>query len=583
MAAHLAAVTLGLVAALLGVLVGPAMKLLLSPGLEFLSWQEIFGGGWSYLLSGILPGAGVQASVIYFWLPFVLVGVAAAKSSLTFWQWFTWESLGEHLAYRWRQSLVDAFIVVDPGARDDGQIQDTERQLGGLMSQDIRTCRDYVVHFFGGLPREGAQVLFMSISLVLLSPKLFVLFFFCLAPLVILLSRLGKKIRRRASAALEDNSFVGEWIQQRLLGLETIKQFGTETSEIQAMQRLSEDLFTRFFRAARLKARTAPFVELVGIASMAFVLSMAFDDIANGELSGSVAMSFFTTLALLAQSATKLSRYFNSNREGRAAADRIFTATERLEIFTRKTINSVVFNAESSQTYLQLTDVSVHYNQTIALKNFSYRFQGGKVYCLLGPSGAGKSTVFNAILGLRPLASGAIQGAISDGFAYRTLDIAYLPQQMSIISARLGEIVSYPFKDYDPVRVSESLHVVKFELSADRLVDGLQSMVGPGGLQLSGGQWQRLQLARLHYHLAPVVLVDEGTSALDPEIERVVLDFVRDLAKRGAIVLMIAHRQSAMMACDEWILLKNGSIGASGPKDEMMKSRFYQEMIHPHA
>ena len=169
---------LGLVAALLGLLIGPTMQVLLGPAEQVLTWNTLLGPVWASVLQHWVVSDGISSSEIYRVLPWALLGVATAKSLLTFWQWYTGEWLGEKVAFQWRAELVDAFIHVSPSARDEGAVARAESELGGLMSQDIRTCRDYVVHFFGGLPREGMQVLFMATSLALLSPRLFVIFVF---------------------------------------------------------------------------------------------------------------------------------------------------------------------------------------------------------------------------------------------------------------------------------------------------------------------------------------------------------------------------------------------------------------------
>lgn len=570
---------LGMVAAMLGIVIGPAMQLLLAPNDQVLTWNELLGPLWSLWLHPWLPGSGLYASEIYRRLPFVLIGIATVKSLLTFWQWLTWESLGEKLAFQWRKDLVNAFIDVSPARRDDGAIDSAERNLGGLMSQDIRTCRDYVVHFFGGLPREGFQVLFMAFTLATLSPKLFGIFVLCVAPVGALLSRLGKKMRRRASRALEDNSVLGEWIQQRLLGLETIKQYKTEALELAEMRQASHRLFEGFLRAARLKARTSPIIECLGIIAMSVALFIAFSDIARGVISGAVAMSFFSTLALFAQSSAKLGRYFNSNREGIAAAERIFSATSLMQASKQEKLRIEQAPQIADCSALRLDNISVRYGDKFAVRDFSFSFESGKVYCLVGASGAGKSSVFNAVLGLRPLDGGSINYFIGPDFDDRTLDIAYLPQQIPIIPARIGENVSYPHSEFDPARASHALDTVHFQLDADRLTDGLDTKVGPGALQLSGGQLQRLQLARLVYHHAPFVLVDEGTSALDPEMEKVVLAFVRRLAYSGAVVIMIAHRKAAVEASDELVVLSEGSLIASGSTTEIMKTDIFRDIF----
>lgn len=579
LSAHAAALILGLVAAMLGIVIGPAMQLLLAPSERMVPWAELIGPAWSSWLNGWLPPEGVSTAELYAVLPFLLVGIATFKSALTFWQWFTWERLGERLAFQWRRDVVGAFVEVDPARRDDGLIANAENNLGGLISQDIRTCRDYVVHFFGGLPREGFQVIFMAISLAILSLKLFAIFVFCIAPVGALLGRLGRKLRRRASHALEDNSVLGEWIQQRLLGLETIKQYRTESIELSEMQHASQNLFDGFLRAARLKARTSPIIEALGVIAMAVALSIAFADIGRGAISGAVAMSFFSTLALFAQSSAKLGRYFNSNREGLAAAERIFGFTRQLSDAKLEDLRAGQHPKIAARSSICLEHVTLRYGDKIAVSDFSFVFQAGKVYCLVGASGAGKSSVFNAMLGLRTVDSGKIDYAIGPGFEDRTLDIAYMPQQVPVIPARLGENVSYPHSSFEASRVRYAMETVHFNIDRERSPAGLDTEIGPGGLQLSGGQLQRLQLARLVYHHAPFVLVDEGTSALDPEMEKVVLTYVRRLAQTGAVVIMIAHRRAAVEASDELIVLADGKLVASGATADVMRMDVFGEIF----
>ncbi len=579
LSAHVAAVCLGGVAALMGLLIGPAMQLLLGPSDAVMHWEALFGGPWARMMAAFLPGDGVAAGAIFRMLPLALVVVATAKSLLTFWQWYTWEWIGERVAYQWRQSLVEAFTRTDPVARDAGVVARQESDLGGLMSQDIRTCRDYVVHFFGGLPREGLQTLFTALSLGLLSPKLFAIFMLSIAPVGAVLARLGKKMRRRASQALENNSFLGEWIQQRLLGLETIKHYRTEAIEVSAMRRASHKLFVEFSRAARLKARTSPMIELFGVCAIAVALYVAFSDIAAGRMTGAVAMSFFSSLALFAQSAAKLGRYFNSNREGLAAAERIFSAIDGFERVRKSSLLIAGALKNSADTKVVVHNVSLSYGDKEAVSQLSYEFRAGQVYCLVGASGAGKSSLFNLLLGLCTPKFGGIEFFANEQFSDRTMDVVYMPQSVAVLPCQIAENVSYPLLDYNESRVRQALDAVGFSLEADRMPQGLRTLLGGTGLKLSGGQAQRLQLARLVYHHAPFVLIDEGTSALDPEMEKIVLTKVRALAASGSMVLTIAHRRAAVEAADQVLVMEGGRLVAHGPRDVVTSSPEFQAVF----
>lgn len=577
-AANVAAFALGLVAALLGMVIGPALQVLIVPNRDRLLWSEVLGPVWSGWFRESLGTDGIQVEVVYFYLPVALVIVATVKSLLTIWQWYTWEWLGEQIAFRWRQDLVASFVAVKPELRDQSVIARTEEGLGGLMTQDIRTCRDYVVHFFGGLPREGFQAIFMAISIAALSPKLFFVFAVCLAPVVALLGRLGRKIRRRATRALEDNSVLGEWIQQRLLGIETIKQYGTEDSEIMAMKSASENLFNGFMKAARSKARTGPLIEVLGVTAMCVALGVAFAEISAGRISGAVAMSFFASLALFAQSAAKLGRYFNSNREGVAAATRIFSATDEFQKLSLDVVRPIDAIETSDRICLDLTDVSVNYGDGVAVDRVNLTFETGRVYCIVGSSGAGKSSLFAAILGLVSPGSGRISYKVDHSFA-GGLDISYMPQSVTTFPGSIAENVAYPDSKIDVLKAEKALDAVGFRLDSHRLTRGVETLVGPGELQLSGGEAQRLQLARLMYHRSPFILIDEGTSALDPGLEKLVLNRARELAKDGSVVVMIAHRPAAVDFADDVIVMDGGRVLRVGPRAEVMASHEFRSVF----
>jgi ATP-binding cassette subfamily B protein len=360
---------------------------------------------------------------------------------------------------------------------------------------------------------------------------------------------------------LENNSFLGEWVQQRLLGLETIKHCGTEAIEIDRMRGASARLFTEFLRAARLKARTSPMIEWFGICAICAALYISFQDIATGQLPGAVAMSFFSSLALFAQSAAKLGRYFNSNREGLAAADRIFAAIHMMDVNRQERIGHTIAAGDGQRNQIVIQGVSLNYGVTQAVHDFSYTFDGGKIYCLVGASGAGKSSLFSLILGLCQPDSGSIKFGCVSGSESRETLISYLPQAIPEVPCELGEGVAYPRLRYQPARAREALDSVGFQIDASRLPDGLATRV-------------------VAYHRSPVILIDEGTSALDPEMEKFVLSRIRKLADEGAVVVMIAHRLAAVEASDEVLVMSQGALVRSGKTSDVLRSGEFLAVFH---
>jgi len=552
--ATLCTVLLGAVSAAIGTLVGPAVKLLEVGSNETIALSELFGNRIGGFLFGFTGEAQYTAGELLATIPYLLVVLAVIKAVSSLTGWYLWELTGESVSKNLRFALITKYLKFNPSLRKDIEARKMEAQLSSGISTDIKLMREYIVRFYGGFPRELAQIIFLMIVVVILSPKLSAIFFLAILPAAAVASRLGKKLRRRATKALDDYSLLTEWLQQRLLGIETIKHFGTEKTETTKMAVLTTDLFNRFMKAARVKARTSPTLELVAVAFFMVVLGVALYDTYTGKTSGAVQLSFFASLAFLMQSAGKLGRYYNTNREGAAAVDRI---TAQLNFFHNQQQPNIGLLPERSETVsLELQNISILYTgqKKAAVNDFSYKFEGGKIYCLAGPSGAGKTSIFNMVLGLVTPTSGQIR--------YNSVDdstVLYMPQKVQLAPLSVAENVAYP-EAPDLDRTKAALIKTNAWEFVSLLEDDQDSLVGEAGRQLSGGQAQRILLARLCYHHSKLVLIDEGTSALDPEMEQSIHAILKNLAAEGAVVITIAHRESAAAMADVVVKIADGNL-----------------------
>lgn len=398
-------------------------------------------------------------------------------------------------------------------------------------------ARELSAALLGGATRELLQMAMLSVTLALLSPRLFLIFVGGIAPLLLLLRKLGRKLQKRASAALTDYSAMSEWLQQRLLGIETIKHYRTEALEQEKFDKLAAVQFHTFLRAGKIHALIPQLMEAMTVLAMAVALYFALQELQH--TSTALVLAFFSTLALFAQAAARSGRYFNQSREGNAAIARIFALRETLTQQHRPQPLLAVSHGERNT--LVCEQVSVHLQQPV-ITDFSYRFEQGVFYGLRGVVGAGKSTLLKAILGLLPLAHGRISLQLQNGrHAHAAL---WLPQKLTLRAGTVADNVSYPDVAVDTRRLEQAL------LDACVPRAKWHSTIDFEHAPLSGGQAQRLGIARLFYHHAPLLLIDEGTSALDQQTEQQVLHNIKRLAQRGAIVIMSAHRAAALAHCD---------------------------------
>ena len=403
----------------------------------------------------------------------------------------------------------------------------------------MRLARDVSAAIIGGLTRELLQLLMMSVTLALLSPRLFAIFVGGIAPLTLLLKKLGHKLQQRATLSLENYATMTEWLQQRLLGIETIKHYRTENIERDKFAHLSQTQFKIFLRTGKLQAIIPQLTEALTVAAMAVALYFALQELQH--TSTALVLAFFSTLALFAQSASRLGRYFNQTREGNAAIVRIFALKTALE---QNTCTVPLLAIERGTANALVCDnITVQLAQQTVLKNFSYRFDSGTLYGLRGVVGAGKSTLLKAILGLLPLQQGRIFLQLQD--TSKNNVALWLPQKLQLRAGDTASNVCYPHTEADSERLEQALTYACVPR------EKWQGVIDYEHAKLSGGQEQRLGIARLFYHHVPLVLIDEGTSALDQQTEQQVLHNLKTLVQRGTIVIMAAHRSAALAMCDQ--------------------------------
>lgn len=208
------------------------------------------------------------------------------------------------------------------------------------------------------------------------------------------------------------------------------------------------------------------------------------------------------------------------------------------------------------------------------LQNINFGLEAGAAIGIIGPSGAGKSTLGRALLGVWPTAKGNIllDGADFDQWEPERLGraIGYLPQDVQLLSGTVAENIARFSPEWKSDDVIKAAKLANSHELITGFPQGYDTQVGDGGAVLSGGQRQRVALARALYGEPFLVVLDEPNSNLDAEGEAALTQSLQDLRSNGCIVVVIAHRPSAISAVDTLLFLKDGQVGAIGPKDEVL-------------
>ncbi len=213
----------------------------------------------------------------------------------------------------------------------------------------------------------------------------------------------------------------------------------------------------------------------------------------------------------------------------------------------------------------------------VLLSDVSFEATAGQAVGIIGPSGGGKTTLARALTGIWPSLRGSVRldGAELAQWSddSRGVHIGYMPQDVGLLDATVEENIARLSMTPDPKAVVEATRAAMVHEMIVRMPDGYRTYLGPMGASLSGGQRQRLGLARALYGNPFLVVLDEPNAHLDPEGEAALTAAIEGVKKRGGIVVLIAHRPSALQVCDLIGVVQGGKLTAFGPREDILNPR----------
>ncbi|WP_404475109.1 ABC transporter ATP-binding protein/permease [Vreelandella venusta] len=238
------------------------------------------------------------------------------------------------------------------------------------------------------------------------------------------------------------------------------------------------------------------------------------------------------------------------------------------------------------QREIKLQDVAFDYpgSRGFALDGLNLTIPANKMVGLVGSSGSGKSTAIDLLLGLiEPQKGGVLIDGVPltpENLRHWQAGVGFVPQQIFLSDASILENVAFAIErdDIDVERAKEALHMAQLDDLLERLPEGLETRIGERGVQISGGQRQRLGIARALYQQARVLVFDEATSALDGITERRVMDDIQRFSGQMTVI-MIAHRLATVKGCDIIYMLENGRVSDAGTYDDLVSRNHTFQMM----
>ncbi|HTM92415.1 MAG TPA: ABC transporter ATP-binding protein [Flavisolibacter sp.] len=456
----------------------------------------------------------------------------------------------------------------------------TEKKKGDVMSRmtnDVAEVEASVIGTLEGWVRDPLNIIVTLIALLIISVPLTLFVLICIPVVGIVIGRITKSLKKQSQDVAIHYSESVSILDETLSGLRVIKAFNSEPLLKERFLNNNESLLTVKNKIGYRRDLASPMSEFLGVIIFTLILYFGGVLVLSNQyaLTGSLLLTYLGVFYNLINPTKTLSTSFSNMRKGAAAIDRIE------EIL--KTENTVDDNENGKRlqvfdSSIELRNISFAYDGVDVLKNINLKIEKGKTVALVGSSGAGKSTLADLIPRFHDVSGGEL---LIDGVNIKEYSLKSVREQISIVTQepilfndtianniRIGKQTACPEEIEEAAKVANAHNfIVKKE-------KGFDTNIGDRGSKLSGGERQRLTIARAVVKNPPILILDEATSSLDTESERLVQDAINNMMQHRTSIV-IAHRLSTIRHADEIIVLQKGEIVERGNHDELMRRQGY--------
>ncbi len=500
----------------------------------------------------------------------ILVALAAGQAFIAFFRIQLFSKAAERALATLRTDLfsrIVRFPMETLNVRRSGE-------LASRIANDVEAVRDTLVVTIPMLIRHGVMLLVAIVIILTISVKL-ALFMLCTLPVVmILIAIFGARIRKITRRAQDELAASQVVVDEALQAITSVKAFANEAHEQARYRRGLDQYLATAIRAAAPRASFISFIIFSFSVAMAAVAWFALKMISSGELSAANFTTFGLFSAMVVQSFGQLPELLAQFQRALGATDR---AREILnEAVEEDTARPADIPTPRFQGDIEVRSVCFTYPtrpDAAVLRDFSFEAKAGQRIAIVGPSGSGKSTAISLLFRFYQPTSGQI---LIDGHPINAMpladlrhNLALVPQEVLLFGGTIRDNIAYG----KPSATVEEIEAAAQQANADTFIrslpNGYDTLVGERGTQLSGGQRQRIAIARAILADPAILVLDEATSSLDAESERLVQEALDKLMQKRTSII-IAHRLSTVRTADQILVLSAGTILDRGTHEELM-------------
>ncbi len=369
-------------------------------------------------------------------------------------------------------------------------------------------------------------------------------------------------------------------MQEFITGVKVVKSFTLEEFVKERFEGANGANFKETMRGGRINAATTPVIEFINTCGLAIIFWYGGYEVIHGNLNAGQLISFLTALVGLFTPIKNLSKMSNVISQSVGAGERVF---EILDAPVDVSESENPLDLKECKGEVEFDHVTFAYNQNEpVLNDINIKVAPGEVIALVGPSGAGKTTFVNLIPRFFDVTGGAVK---IDGNDVRELSftslrkfIGLVPQETLLFSGTIEDNIRFGRLESSKEEIVEAAKLANAHEFILQQPDGYETVLGERGVNLSGGQGQRIALARAFLKDPSILILDEATSALDSETENLIREAL-NLLMKNRTTFMIAHRLSTVVRADKILVLQNGKIVEIGNHKELLdKKGLYSQL-----
>ncbi len=400
---------------------------------------------------------------------------------------------------------------------------------------------------------------------------------------------LGKRVNKVTVQAMDMAAILNTHLMEIFRNHKLIKVFQKETYETSRANNALEQLKNKGKKLAIIYARSSPIMEFLTGIMIAILIYYSGNLIMSNEIAINNFFSFLAAMMLAYQPVRSLATLNLTINQGLAAAKRILPIIdEKHKILEDEKLDKL----EVLKGTIAFEKVNFNYNTNSRpiLKNINLNISGGEMTSLVGHSGAGKSTILNLIPRFYDFSDGDIkidnQSIKSKRLSSLRENVSLVSQETTLFDDTILNNIKYANLNATEQDIKEAAKLSFSEEFIDLLPNKYNTMIGENGIRLSGGEKQRLSIARAFLKNSKIILLDEATSSLDSDTEKKIQDALNYLTK-GKTTLVIAHRLSTILNSNKIYVIDNGEVIGEGNHEELLKSsnaykNFYDKQIQKH-